>query len=135
MNLLLLVVSILYNTFLKIQFVEIKLIDRMMDGSNKVIPFLLSVLIISFAMKQTTIFKSAHINRGVSLIAKSSLMIYIVHCNKYFIRFVFPAIRTLWEKTEIPYIIYVLGVSLLILFLLTALNIMVEWIEARLKKG
>lgn len=86
-------------------------------------------------MKQTTIFKSAHINRGVSLIAKSSLMIYIVHCNKYFIRFVFPAIRTLWEKTEIPYIIYVLGVSLLILFLLTALNIMVEWIEARLKKG
>ena len=132
---LLLVVAFLYNTVVKVQFGEIKLIDRMMDGSNKLIPFLLSVLIISFAMKQTTIFKSAHINRGVSLIAKSSLMIYIVHCNKYFIRFVFPAIRTLWEKTEIPYIIYVLGVSLLILFLLTALNIMVEWIEARLKKG
>lgn len=133
--LILFAITFLYNTVVKVQFGEIRLFDRMINGSNKLIPFILSVLIISFAMKQRTIFKSAVINKFVSLIAKSSLMVYIVHCNKYFIRYVFPAIKGLWENTEMPYTIYVVGVSLLILLFLTVLNIMIERIEARFKKG
>ena len=86
-------------------------------------------------MKQRTIFKSSVVNKLVSLIAQSSLVIYIVHCNKYIIRYVFPAIRELWENTGMPYIIYVIGVSLIILLLLTVVNIMIERIEERFKKG
>lgn len=123
------IVTFLYVSVIKYTVFEFNIIERMINGSNKLIPFILSVSIVCFAKQRNKIFNSSRLNKVVSIIAKSSLMIYIVHCNKYFIRFVFPYIRFIWEKTTIPYIIYILGVSLTLLILLTVLNVMIEYIE------
>lgn len=126
------ILTFLYVSIIKYEIFECNIIEHMINGSNKLVPFVLSVSIVCFAKQKEDIININILNKVVTITAKSSLMVYIVHCNKYFIKFVFPYIRFIWEKTGMSYIIYILVVSLILLILLTFLNVIVEYIEKKL---
>lgn len=97
---------------------------RLYTGANSILAVLLTTSLSLFCYKSTLIIKNGFICNGIHRIAKASLSIYMLHCNKFVIRFLFPKLKDLWCWTGLEGInAFVISSAIFIFFLLLMVHI------------
>lgn len=100
------------------KMLEQSFIERIYSGSNSIIAYVLTVTIVACCYKVQVKIRNKHLKTIIERMAMSSLIIYIVHCNKMVIKYVFPMLRECKEKLRMDLTLFVIVSSLFIILII-----------------
>ena len=106
----------------------------MYSGSNSLVAFGSSIAIVALCYNSRIHIMSNTIGKVISFFAKSSLIIYIVHCNKFVIYYVFSWMKNIWADSKLGISSFVLISTIIIMLGIAVGYRSVEWIFGRARQ-